>query len=342
MNRLSIFPFYKDYINHSNEFRPFVTSFGECNYKSGSLNTDEFGLRRQFYKNGEKVDFKTIKFKINECDLLLGGSTAFGTGCSSDKTTFANLLTKEGNHLINWGQRGALSQQELLTFLMLKPFLPKIKKIILFSGANDVSLSAIEGNFTHPEWGTVFSEKYFAEKAFHKNNEKNTKKEEFKIFKLIKFFNSFSFSQNKEVNLNKKNLIKIDLNVPKYETVLHHIKNSFETWSWIQNTNKLPIIYILQPVATWSKKRLSKIEEKLINSDIESIAGLNTFLCEMTYYKFKKDLEKLAKNFNIKFIDLNKFLRDSNIEDQLIFIDSCHLTDRGNIIICELLKKAIY
>jgi hypothetical protein len=48
MDRLTEYPFYKDYLDHSNVFRPFVVSFSESRYKSRSLNTDEFGFRKLF------------------------------------------------------------------------------------------------------------------------------------------------------------------------------------------------------------------------------------------------------------------------------------------------------
>ena len=82
--RLEYYPHHADYVAHANEFRPLVTTMGEANYRSSALNTDELGFRIQHLYDGEAIDFGTLREKVGDCNLMLGGSTAFGVTASAD------------------------------------------------------------------------------------------------------------------------------------------------------------------------------------------------------------------------------------------------------------------
>ena len=64
---------------------------------------------------------KKISDVLNEvtkkfCNVLVGGSSAFGMGATSDKKTISSQLSNTGIFCQNFGVRGATSQQELIIF----------------------------------------------------------------------------------------------------------------------------------------------------------------------------------------------------------------------------------
>jgi hypothetical protein len=349
--RLGYYPHHHDYQNHANEFRPFVTSFGQANYNSGALNTDQLGFRVQFDKLGKVVNFYKIKNESSRCNLLIGGSTAFGVDCSSDEKTFANIISQSGTFLINWGFRGAVCQQELIAYLSQKHLLPKIDNIIIFSGANDASLVCLNGEFAYAEWGSVFSEDYFF-RQYGSQYVKQTRGAA-QIGKVVswieKQFNLggwrrciLNWLAGSQALLSHRNENVSLTESERLQVVIGHLKNTLETWGWVAKSTGVKIHYVLQPVAGWSTKLLSDRERKLITSDIEAIPELDIFASQCFYKKFKAALSEAFTASEIEFHDANEWLSDSRYDGEDIFTDSCHLNDQGNEIIAQLLNQHIF
>lgn len=349
--RLQYYPHHFDYQNHANEFRPFVTSFGQSNYHSDALNTDQMGFRVQFDKHGKTVHFYKLKEKTESANLLIGGSTAFGVDSSCDEKTFANIITQSGTLLLNWGFRGAVCQQELITYLSQKHLLPNIDNIIIFSGANDASLVCLNGEFAYPEWGSVFSEDYFFRQYGSQYDEQTRSSlQTGKVISWIeKQFNlggwrrallywltrnqTYSFHRSENVSLTAAERLQI---------VTGHLKNCLETWGWIARSTGVKVHYVLQPVAGWSTKEFSDRERALIASDIHAIPELASFTSSDYYKEFKAALSEAFKSSEIQFHDANLWLSDSRYDGEDIFTDSCHLNDHGNEVIAHLLNEHIF
>lgn len=348
--RLRYYPRHADYRNHANEFRPFVTSFGQANYRSQSLNTDQLGFRNQCDQFGKAVNFYTLRQELPEANLLIGGSTAFGVDCSCDEATFASLITRSGIPLLNWGLRGAVCQQELITYLFHKHLLPKLHHIIIFSGANDASLVCLQGNFAYPEWGSVFSEDSFCRKHTTQYGQETRHSREIgKVISWVeKQFNRGGMrkhllnwlGRNEPPPFNQSSNIKLTA-AERLQIVIGHLSNCFETWGWIAKMTGAQVHYVLQPVAGWSTKKLSDMEHALISSDIQSIPELATLTSSAFYQTFKAALSQTISSSSIRFHDANLWLSEEKYHNENVFTDSCHLNDRGNSIIAQMLTDKI-
>ena len=65
------------------------------NYSGGVLNTDRFGFRKTNFKN---YSYSVENLNgISDCSLIVGGSTVFGVGSTSDGNTISSLMSKEKN-----------------------------------------------------------------------------------------------------------------------------------------------------------------------------------------------------------------------------------------------------
>ncbi len=351
VSRLGCYPHHLDYQDHANEFRPFVTSFGQANYRSNALNTDHLGFRVQFDERGKSIDFYKIKNQPGKFSLLIGGSTSFGVDCSSDEKTFANKITRSGSQLLNWGLRGAVCQQELITYLSQKHLLPDLDSIIIFSGANDASLVCVRGEFAYPEWGSVFSEdnffqQYRSQYAVRTRSSVQTGKivswieKQFglggwrrNLLNWLARNQAYPSHQSENVSLTEAERLQV---------VIGHLKNCLETWGWVAKSTGVKIHYVLQPVAGWSTKELSDRERVLIASDIQAIPELALFTDPLFYKKFKAALAEAFFSSEVKFHDANLWLSDTRYNSADIFTDSCHLNDHGNEVIAELLNEHIF
>lgn len=348
--RIQYYPHHHDYEKHSNEFRPFVTSFGQANYRSGALNTDQLGFRVQFDTRGKIVDFYKFIDKTIKGNLLIGGSTAFGVDCSSDENTFASKITQSGTLLLNWGVRGAVCQQELITYLSQKHLLPEIENIVVFSGANDASMVCLDGEFAYPEWGSVFSEDCFFRQYGRQYIPRS--RNAIQIGRVVSWIeNQFNRGGWRKFLLNWLARSQASAYQPgsvslteseRLQVVIGHLKNCLETWGWVARSTGVKIHYVLQPVVGWSTKELSDRERTLIKSDIRAVPELAIFTSSDFYRKFKAALAVAFEVSEIRFHDANLWLSDHRYDREDIFTDSCHLNDRGNELIAQLLTTHIF
>ena len=93
------------------------------NLRSQFCNTDIYGLRfNKFVKNrkDKKISiFEEGKTKKNK-GVILGNSTAFGEGSSTDSNTISAILSKISKfHFYNLCGRGYSGYQEIMNFFLL-------------------------------------------------------------------------------------------------------------------------------------------------------------------------------------------------------------------------------
>ncbi len=345
---------YFDYKNMSHEFRPYVMFVNADNYKTNSINTDSLGFRKTINSEGNPIDLDKVKSKYQDCNILMGGSAAFGMGNSSDSKTISSFLSQSNTFCQNMGVRAATGQQELILYIQFKRFFNNVKNIILFSGVNDISVAAQKSSFFYPDFGGVFSEDLRFNIFWHQYIGFNKDKWEFKKhnffniidlvskkFSLVKFFLNIFFSlfpTSKVTNKTKKN------NNLSFSEKLKYVKkiisNDLDTWSLISKQNKINIIYVLQPNACWVKKKLSEYERKILNEERKNLGDkfYESYSDINVYFEQKKFLESNCKERGINFVDSNEWLANFNESDE-IFNDSSHLTDYGNKIISDNIKK---
>ena len=86
----------------------FLMFFHPPEYKSKYVNTDELGFRytifetKKYFVNSSKKNFSDFE----NVSFLVGGSTLFGNGASSDDKTIPSLLSKEtGRLFLNVAER---------------------------------------------------------------------------------------------------------------------------------------------------------------------------------------------------------------------------------------------
>ena len=143
-----------EYKNMGHEFRPYVLFTNAENYRTSIVNTDRLGFRKTFFKN-KLIGIDELSKHSTSQNIIIGGSTAFSMGSTSDKTTINSILNTSGNLWFSLGIRGAVGHQELITFLTFKRFFSKIKNIIIFSGLNDVIMCAEKHSMYYNDFGGI-------------------------------------------------------------------------------------------------------------------------------------------------------------------------------------------
>ena len=295
------------------DYKPFVMFFNKSNFISNVVNTDDLGFRYNYYKGllKKQSDF----YNHDEVSLILGGSSVFGFGSTSDNNTISSILTKNTNQIfLNFGATAYNSKQEFALFLNFFQKFKKIKNVIIVSGINDLYLNLVH---TQDVWGD-----FFFKKKYNKIHEYYKNKNDFKyILKklLLKLLNKESKpSDHKHINFDN-----LDLN----------FRNLFNLWSTLSKKYDFNLYYFLQPLPSWSEKILSNLEKNIFDILDSSDDFAHQILKEISiinnYNKYKNILEKNSKNNEMNFVDLNtEFKKIKNLNDSL-FVDRVHLTDEG-------------
>ena len=120
------------------------------------------------------------------------------------------------------------------------------------------------------------------------------------------------------------------------------IANDINSWKAFSEKYKFKIIYILQPGICWSNKDLSE-KEKFTLENQRAVLGPNffdKFMTKEAYSNHKIFLERECKKNEIEFIDSNNIFNNFPKNEEL-FLDLCHLTDKGNHYLAKYLKKYI-
>ena len=113
--RYELAPQLKLYDNIGMEWIPHLMFIQTRNFRSEIVNTDSYGLRFN-----EKPNLNQSIFDENTTrkkSILIGGSTAFGVGSSSDQKTISSLLSNSTDcHFYNLGARAFNGFQELILY----------------------------------------------------------------------------------------------------------------------------------------------------------------------------------------------------------------------------------
>lgn len=341
-DRYDIAPWLQEYDRQMSSYIPYLMDLSTPNYVSKIINTDNFGLR----KGAALDDTKQLNF-------ILGGSVTFGVGASSDLYTIPSLLTKKSNE--NWknlGVRGYNGFQELLIFQShFLEFKHKVKNIVVLSGINDIYL-----NFVNPSphvlgpffFGSTFEKKLNRKRAVRVFLEKllsirHGNSPSFKFIPFLELLKSIVDFNYFEKNYRQKYSQSEFSFYPNLETL---IERNMTLWKFIAEGLNANILFMLQPYADWTGKKLTSEEKKLFSildsfQDGSWHAASKKIKEKKTHEKYNRLFSQACEKNGIKFLDLNG-LFDKNADDEWVFIDRIHLTDRGNNIIAKKIMSEMY
>ena len=347
-------PQMKAYDKLGQVWKPFIMYISPPNFKSEVVNLDKFGRRftdsnttnnLENSKNNSIFDEKIFSHK-KETAVLLGGSSAFGIGASSDASTISSLLSKQTDtHFFNLGCSAFCGFQEITLFQSVVNRLTKINKIVIFSGLNDLFLSNHISTYD-PTLGPFYFNNEFVEGMM--NATINWKRS------LSKFFLNPFIKNNINWNLiTKKELFNYFFKKNSYtslklidkEKVLKNIlKRNFICWSNIQKAMGVKLIYVLQPMPNWCNKDLSDEETQIFKElDASSYKNFKTLksLDLEKFNSYRTYISEICDELKIDLIDSNDYISSKNCHKEWLFIDRAHLTDLGNKYISELILSKL-
>ena len=309
-----IVPQMRNYYEIGKTYFPYLMFFQNHNYRSEVVNTDNRGFR---YCTKENEIIKNFNNKQNlPLGLLVGNSLAFGVGAAGDRYTIPSMLNDISDLLwFNLGGRACNMTQELLLFLFYRPLFKNIKKVIIVSGINDLSLYHLSKKYSRDFGAFFFSEDY--------QNELN------KLHSPIHISDDIKLSIPKAKKKNKNDLLYI-------------LKRELTNWKLLSRSLGFDLYFVLQPFALWLKNNFSE-EEKLLFKELDKQEGdwhiLKQVMDKKEYLWFANSLQKICESKNIPFMDLNSELCKYQPDEKWLFVDRIHLTNSGYRLVSNILNK---
>jgi hypothetical protein len=358
--RFHHYPHHQDYINLRMVVRPFVQLIHEPMYRTPSVNTDKLGLREQYDAGGAFIDLEQMKSKYKKCNVLIGGSTAFGVDATTDRHTLGSLLANADIPCVNLGVRGATSQQELLNFQVFKRLLPAVANVIMFSGINNCSLASLDGTLRYPHFGSMFAEELVKQHLWgdwQEISDRNIEREytaRYRFSTSIKRKIDYWYANSRVfrggLKLYYGRLKRPDVNQfvdtpmlsfsDRARIVLEHLENDLETWSALSQQLDFRLHYVLQPAISWCAKELTPIELACFNEDCKRFPSMSRYANRNFYLQYSAQISAFCKRFKLHYHDVNTWI-DKSYSKEDVFTDVCHLTDNGTRLISATLRERL-
>lgn len=319
---------------------PYTMFFHQKNYISDILNTDEMGFRLSTSPYGL---VSTSRFPTDKpVNIIIGGSTALGTGTTSDAYTVSSTLAElTGEVWLNFGGRGYNAQQEVILFLLNQHRFTKINNIVILSGMNTLTLEGLPDDFTS-EYGkyyysyefTHYMNKYNEDLKLRSNsyaswNEGKSKK----IFprlaeKLNAWLDEADSNPSEKIFLDEYMDIDDRITRASLSTV-----QSAAQLKQLAEKNGAKVHYVLQPLSRWSKNTFHETEEEMFFA-IDACANNFWRLFEKLtkpnlHSAYATQIRNGCSKENIPFYDMNNLLKDSPVINDNIYIDHLHFNDLG-------------
>jgi hypothetical protein len=297
---------------------PFLMFSQGGGVRSEVVNTDRYGFRWTVLPDGEVASLDSPP--KGACGLVIGGSTTFGVGASSDAGTVASAVAAAtGRPWLNLGARAHCSTQELLSFLLHADLFPPIDEIVFMSGINDLYLQYAANRFDEQLGAFLYSDQFFA--ALEKVRYGPLKRARLALSRLGRRQASASFEASMEQREDRR------------DRTLAILRRNLSHWAALAASRSARVTFALQPTAPWLGKKTSREEQVLFSArerqDPRYEAMVSRALSRENHAWYAEAIEEACRGVGFGFLDLNRALRGAVRDEDWIFTDRAHLTDRG-------------
>lgn len=338
------------------QWLPYIMFLHGSNYRSGSVNTDSHGLRWSARFDGEALGLETLDGQ--ECCLLVGASAVFGVGATADSHTLpAHLSRLTGQPWLNFGGRAFSSTQELMLFQIFRNRLPKVRRILLFSGVNALTLHYLVSGVPE-EIGGFFYWSHFREAMAEAMLSPRRRLLSRLLRPLVGNRVDFARVPLPRLPLQILGLVRswrdevparlsLEERIADREGRRGDLANLLErdlsAWKALAGMIGAELGFVLQPMFNWTGKRETEEEAQLF-AHLDGLGQAHFEIMQRIFDRkshawLRDRLEDICGRLRIPFSDMNTLLAPTLQDSQWLFVDRVHLTDLGNELVAQSLVR---
>ena len=310
-----------DELGTRQEWVPYLMYFNPRNAVLKSVSTDDRGFRNT---TGSQNKRSTA--------LLIGGSTVFGIGATSNGTTITSRLNGLTEHSwLNFGGRAFNSTQEAM-LVHLSNTAKVDGPIVVMSGINNLTRLLLPGNFS-PMYGAFFQQSFF-EKQMATGAVGNR---ELLWILLNGLLSKFGIGKGVAPLSPSEAVTKAD----SYFAMLKVFERDCEYLQMFAKHNGTTVTFAMQPFVPWMNKTLTSQEMQLFALlDLDG-GGFSPILNELTNCKekYSQDLRTICLKVGMNYLDLNE--APELQRPDWLFVDRAHLNDAGYDTVAKILVREL-
>lgn len=293
---------------------PYAMYFQPRDHRSSYVNTDELGFRMSTGHDGAQASVGTAPDQ--EVNLLVGSSMAFGVGATGDEHTVASRLWSVHAPDLPWlsvSGRSHNSTQELITFLLHRHLVPRVRRIVVLSGFNNLGL-ARQPSVAGWDHGGFFQSGEFWEAL-------SGRRPGWRDLLPRRRGPSLSVADVPRMTAS-------DQVARASEMTLRHL----EVWRLLASALSAELSFVLQPLATWVRDQPSPEEQQLFD-ELDAMFSFSDVFGDILPVpvgrRYADQLAAGCADLDVPFLDLNPILDDESEPERWLFTDRAHLTDAG-------------
>lgn len=339
---------YAEQFSDGGEIRwlPYVMYFHPAGHRSPVVNTDALGFRYSTWA-GMPVSVADLP-PVTSVDVLAGSSTVFGIGASCDGATLASRLNAHSpdrwEPWLNMGGRSHNSAQELVLHALNRHRLPRIGRIVLFSGFNDLGLARLPAPLRFDSGGFFLSKTFFDRPG--RADRTDSPDRGHRRSRSHRHGRGRSGPADDPVTAapttpDGDDLLGIDDQIRlAADLVLRHLR----VWRALADDAGAELIYVLQPLATWVRDPGTDEEEALF-CELDRVGRFSEQYGDVSRpdvgRRYAEILGAGCAEMGVRFADMAPLLAAALAPDDWMFVDRIHYTDRGYDLAARLLVDRV-
>ena len=345
--RYTLTPHMKDYDDFvdrgETQWLPYLMYFHRRSYRSDAVNTDRLGFRLSTDGEGRTVQVADGP-SVPAADLVVGSSTAFGVGTSTDAATLASRLAVHhpDRPWLNFGGRGYGTTQEFLLFLLHRGLLPEVRNIVILTGLNDLALGGLPRSVQGEYGGFFFSGEFYSKMGELREEHKRAKAKASSSLLRRTFGSGAAAAPTTPPP-------PVDDSVPapeeRVEIASERVSENLGNWRIFADALGAKVSFVMQPLATWIRDTPSPEEKRLfdeLDSKDSSFWRLFGAIADQRVGKLYADaLGGACAANDVSFLDMNAALTREVEPDRWLFVDRAHFNDGGYDLVSRLIASQV-
>jgi hypothetical protein len=338
-------PQMRDYLAETQVYLPYVMHFQRPNVRRPAFSTDAQGFRRTLRANGTVVLLEEFNALPPEArpSALIGNSTAFGVGATSDERAIASGLNRIGpGTWFNFAGRTLNPLQELLAFLLFCRV--EVETAVVMSGINLLDMSY---RFASPAQDSVppfYLERLSLARLGHdpQRRLRGWLADRWRRLRGAAVADPFVDSGLlDEINRGLGDPESLVASADSAVRAVAHFGHVLDLWGGLRPRRIRTLTFALQPVPEWFGRPYSDRERRLTEiSESHRPASWRRVrdALRARSLAFKRDVLEACRARGIGVIDLNAEPRLIGLD--WVFIDRYHLTDEAQEVVAATLAAS--
>jgi len=326
---------YQRFLQLGNRRAPHTLHVHESGYRSGTINTDAFGLR---YSHCAGKRFSAAeRGGAPRINLLVGGSTALGIGASCDEHTVASHLSMlTGEVWLSLAGCGLNASQELLMFLTHQHRFGEVGHVVLLSGLNTLA---------HEALGEVLAGPHNPQQAKAHQAYLNSFNEGMPPVGPTR---RASLWQRLGQALAPRRIAPAPvwpLSAPekRLARAADSIGRTLRQWERMLADSHATLTFILQPLLPWCRETLPTGEQAMLAALQQQPTNFDRLLegvfDSQLHMAFFRRIKSQADP--VPCYDMNSMLSSSPVFGADLFVDRLHLNDLGNNALAKVITAKL-